>query len=264
MSIVACVKVQDGIALGCDSATQITGRGPDKRIGVLKVYQNANKLFPFKKLPVGILTYGMGNIGPRSMRTLLRSFEAKSEFSSQHEYTVSNIANELLQYIKGIYEEEYKGVEAEQQPMVGMYVAGYSSNADIGEEWEFVVPRDTEAKLVRPVDRYGASWRGVQLPFTRLYFGYDPRAFQDLQNSGINVSQIKTAFDKYAARVIYDGMPVQDAINFVKFILYTTIGLNSFEIGAPSCAEPIQIAVIDEKKFQWVYEPPLTSEEGTK
>ncbi len=254
MSIVACVKVQDGIALGCDSATRITGKGDDNKIGVLKVYQNAKKLFPFKELPVGILTYGIGNIGHRSMRTLLRSFEKKNEFSSQHEYTVNKIANELLIYIKGIYEEEFKGVEPEQQLMVGMYVAGYSSNADIGEEWEFVVPRDTEAKLVRQLDKYGASWRGVQLPFTRLYFGYDPRAFQDLQNSEINVGQIKTAFDKYTSKVIYDGMPLKDAINFVKFILHTTIGLNSFEIGAPSCAEPIQIAVIDEKEFQWVYE----------
>ena len=37
MSIVACVKVQDGIALGCDSATQISGRDPQGNIGVLKV-----------------------------------------------------------------------------------------------------------------------------------------------------------------------------------------------------------------------------------
>ena len=54
---------------------------------------------------------------------------------------------------------------------------------------------------------------------------------------------------------MYDGMPVQDAINFVKFILKTTIDYVSFEIGPPSCSEPIQTSVINEEGFNWVMEP---------
>ena len=37
MSITACVKVYDGIALGSDSATQVTGRDPQGNISVLKI-----------------------------------------------------------------------------------------------------------------------------------------------------------------------------------------------------------------------------------
>jgi len=38
MRILACMKVLDAIVLGCDSATQITGKDPSGNIGVLKVY----------------------------------------------------------------------------------------------------------------------------------------------------------------------------------------------------------------------------------
>lgn len=57
----------------------------------------------------------------------------------------------------------------------------------------------------------------------------------------------------------YDGMAVKDALNLAKFILHTTIILSSFEIGAPSCSEPIQTAVIDESSFEWIDKPTLKS-----
>jgi hypothetical protein len=64
---------------------------------------------------------------------------------------------------------------------------------------------------------------------------------------------------RYESPVIYDGMPVQDAINFVVFILQTTIGLATFESGVPSCGGPSQIAtVLPEDGFQWVKEPALS------
>ena len=59
MSIIACVKVHDGIAMGSDSATQITGKNRQGNIGVLKTYKNAKKIFDFQELPIGILTCGI-------------------------------------------------------------------------------------------------------------------------------------------------------------------------------------------------------------
>ena len=100
---------------------------------------------------------------------------------------------------------------------------------------------------VRERDVFGSSWRGIAMPFTRLYFGLDPRAKKDLIDSGFDAQKLEQIMDNYQAKVIYDGMPVKDAVEFVKFILRTTIGLSSFEIGAPSCSEPICIAKISQK-----------------
>lgn len=255
MSIVACVKVQDGIVLGCDSATQILGRDPKGNISVLKVYQNARKLFRFQELPVAILTYGMGNIGPKSVRTVLREFAGT--YQPDQVYAVQKIADELSQYLNGIHQEEYKDLTPDQRPKLGIFMAGYSHSKSLGEEWEFIIPECIEPKLVRPKNKFGAAWRGVAIPFTRLYFGYDPRIKKDLETVDVNLEKINHICEKYQTHVIYDGMPVKDAVNFVKFILRTTIDFASFEIGPQSCSEPIQIAVIDEKEFKWVIKPTL-------
>ncbi len=257
MSIVACVKVQDGIALGCDSATQISGKDSQGNIGVLKIYENARKLFRFQKLPVGILSYGIGNIGPKSIQTILREFN-KEYSPDQGNYTVEEISNQVLKFIGELYNEAFASQPLEKQPVLGIYVAGYSAGKPLGEEWEFRIPTDKEARQVRPDENTGASWRGVQAPFTRLYFGYDPRAINDLVKSGFDEEVVRNAFKAYQASVIYDGMPVKDAVNLIKFILRTTIGLNSFEVGAPSCSEPIQVAVINAVDgFNWTTDRPI-------
>lgn len=257
MTIVASVKVQDGIALGCDSATQISGRDSKGKIGVLKVYQNAKKLFQFGDLPLGFLTYGIGNIGKKSIRTIIREFEKGYDFSSNKACQVKDVAEELFSFIHNAYEKEYPKLDKKKQPALGFLIAGYSSNSSLGEEWEFVIPVQQEIKLVRPKEQFGASWRGIAVPFTRLYHGFDPRAINDLQKSGVNSNTIKRLKETYGAKIIYDGMPVKDALNLVEFILRTTIGLSSFEIGAPLCSEPVQIAVIEEDGFNWIKKPTL-------
>jgi hypothetical protein len=259
MSIVACVKVYDGIALGADSATQITGRDPHGNINVLKVYQNATKIFQFQDAPVGILTYGIGNIGEKSIETLLREYninhkiEAGNFSSNDKQYTVQNISQGLLQYFRGLYEQQFTAIPQEQKPILGLYIAGYSENESLGEEFEFVIPKDGTHKVVRPPGQFGASWRGISVPFSRLYFGIDPRVEERFTQMGRQdvipiINQLKNEF---SSKVIYNGMPIFDAIKFVEFILLTTIKLAYFEIGAPSCSEPIDLAVIKDGKFTW-------------
>lgn len=262
MSIVACVKVQDGIALGCDSATQISGMDQHGNIGILKVYQNAIKLFHLPNLPVGILSYGIGNIEKKSIRTLIREFSKEKTYSPKEKFTISGIANDLLVHTRSHYSQEFRALPDPQKPSLGMFVAGYSFGQSLGEEWEFVLPADNEARVVRPPEQFGSSWRGMSLPFTRLYFGKDPRGIKEIESLGVSSEKIDQVFAKYRGAVIYDGMPVKDAVNFVRFILKTTIGFTSFEIGPPSCSEPIHVAVIDpEKGFKWVDKPLLWQKE---
>jgi len=51
MSIIASVKVNDGIVLAADSTTQLHGVDAQGNVGVVKLYHNARKLFQLGELP---------------------------------------------------------------------------------------------------------------------------------------------------------------------------------------------------------------------
>jgi hypothetical protein len=108
----------------------------------------------------------------------------------------------------------------------------------------------------------GASWRGIQIPFTRLFFGVDPRIEQILTQVGMNQAQIGAFRDsvntQLRSSVAFDGMPLQDALGFCRFIIEVTIGLSTYEMGVPTCGGRINIAVITHSAgFQWISEPRL-------
>ena len=57
MTIVASVKVRDGLVLGTDSMTQISAPTPEGEIQILKAYSNARKLFQIKDAPIGVMLH---------------------------------------------------------------------------------------------------------------------------------------------------------------------------------------------------------------
>ncbi len=252
MTICASVKVRDGLVLGTDSMTQIWGQDEAGRPGLIKAYGHARKLFQVGQLPIAVMTYGIGNLGPRSIQGLVR------EFSSKHfdKVDVKSVSQELYEFFGRTYHDQFR--DKPGGPL-GFFVAGYSPTQAFPEEWEFQLPQDHEIHPVRPIDLFGASWRGITVPFTRLYKGYDPRMIEDLKKMSVSEEVIQKIVQGYELPVVYDGMPVQDAINFAVFILQTTIGVATFELGVPSCGGPLQIAtILPEAGFQWIREPSLS------
>lgn len=249
MTICASVKVRDGLVLGTDSMTQIWGQNEQtgQRLPI-KNYANARKLFRIAGLNIGAMTYGIGNLGPRSVYGFVREFS--SDYTGKPD--VQSVTQALYEFISTAYREQFADTGS---PVLGFFIAGYSPSAAFPEEWEFQLPKDEEAHQVRPTEQFGASWRGTSIPFTRLHFGFDPRAMEELKQMEVE-ERVFEVLKKYASPIVYDGMPVQDAINFAVFILQTTIGLSTFELGTPSCGGPLQVAmVLPETGFEWVKEP---------
>jgi hypothetical protein len=111
-------------------------------------------------------------------------------------------------------------------------------------------------QVVRKPDDFGANWRGIDLPFTRLHLGFDPRMLEQVAKLGVDAGALQKIAQQFASPVLFDAMPIQDTIDFAKHILRTTISVVSFEIGVPSCGEPLQLAVILRRTgFEWVEEP---------
>lgn len=221
----------------------------------LKAFGNARKLFEIRTKPlgVGVLSYGAGNIGARSVGSFIEEFAETVGAEAQ----ITDIAKGLRDHIRDGYQTQFGTLPPNQQPPIGFYVAGYSLDAHVGEELEFVFPQgDVVSPRQSPC---GASWRGVPIPFVRLYAGVDPRLFGILQGLGIAPDVIARAQQeaaKLVSPIAFDGMPVQDAIGFCKFILETTIGVCTYELGVPSCGGPLQLAVITKRDgFVWVTRP---------
>lgn len=256
MTIVASVKVRDGLILGTDSMTQIsasTEQGPQ----LLKSYSNARKLFQIGKR-IAVATYGLGNIGNRSIESLVFDFSQTPEAEVD---SVQEIAGRLYNFVRGQYEAQFAGAPADQQQAVGFYVAGYSAGEPFPVEFEFLLPRDAGPIAARPADAFGASWRGIDAPFTRLYKGFDPYVLPArLEAKGLSQEDIQEVFDATGLEtwVIYDGMPLQDAVNFAVWILDTTIGWATFQVGVASCGRPLQVATIGaDTGFRWVAQPQI-------
>ena len=101
MTICVSVKVRDGIVLGTDSMTQIIGQLPDGNLAPVKNYSNARKLFKIGDLPIGIMTYGVGNVGPRSIQSLVLEFSKKYNGDPK----VEEVGNGLFEYFQAAYDE---------------------------------------------------------------------------------------------------------------------------------------------------------------
>ncbi len=143
---------------------------------------------------------------------------------------------------------------------MGFLIAGYEPKQPLGDEYEFLLPAGT-VKAVRLNTQMGASWRGIDRPFSRLMFGIDPALRRELPASGIPQNIIDTLFqpERWSLKMIFDAMPIQDAINYCEFILNTTIGATEFEVGAPACGGPLQVAVVRPGNlgFRWIAAPEL-------
>jgi hypothetical protein len=263
MSIVACVKVYDGIVIGAESMSQLFGQTPapaGQQLGqsqFVKAFSNARKVFQIRKLRFGVLAYGAGNIGNRSVESFLDEFNERSDLENEN---AEVIATKLLEFMRGPYNAAFGQAPQQQRPMMGLYLAGFSPKHHLGSEWEFQFPIDAKPRIARPDDQLGASWRGIVLPFARLHSGMDARILDSLRSQGIDPSILRTIQDtanSFISPWVFDGMPLKDAIGFCKFILETTINTSAYESGVPTCGGPLHIAIITRQHFKWIMPPDL-------
>lgn len=259
MSIVACVKVYDGIVLGAESMSQLWGQSTPGQPQFVKAYSNAKKLFNIGSYPFGVVSYGAGNIGTRSIESFMYEFNETLSSDPLPTPTGEAIATRLINFMRSPYDTAFGQLPIDQRPVLGFYLAGYSPSRHVGTEWEFVFPKDAQPHQPRLDDQFGSSWRGVSVPFYRLFFGIDPRLIEALRTQGIPddvLNVIQQTANQFVSRIAFDGMPIQDAIGFCKFILETTIGQSTYEVGVPSCGGPLHIAVITRRDgFDWITQP---------
>ncbi len=271
MSVVIVVKVSEGLVLAADSAATLTGRvrTPDGNFeeGVLQTFYNAKKLLQIgTDIPIGVLTWGQAYIGVRTIESLVREWEYNSGWQSlevfreknqDQQYSVKACANELFKHLKKAHQEEFGKIDIEQQPGLGMIVAGYSEEGFFPEVWRFVIPFDEKISNQRPdmngKPNFGASWFGITEPIIRLHFGRDEGVIQILSEKfDISKEELHDALRSLEYQVPFAQMPLQDAIEYANYMLNVVIGRFRFVIGPELCGGQIDIAAITQREFNWI------------
>ncbi len=279
MTICVSVKVSEGLVLAADSTAAVQGivRDPSGQntAGILKTYDNVRKLSHIKDYPIGTLSWGTALIGARSVESLIKEYEYSlpsmqeehekrrgARITSQKEeppftYSVREIASGLMAHISNSYRVEFDNFPEAQKPPLGVLVSGYSSGQFFPEQWRIDLRQPNELVELRPDQNgkpnFGANWFGLTDAINRLHKGVEDGAILKLaERLQVPSEEALKFFAEFEYPVVFDGMPLQDAIDYAAYLVNVVIGRFRFVIGAPLCGGEIDAAVITPNAFTWV------------
>lgn len=283
MTIAICLKVGDGVVLGTDSASSLIG--DNERY--FNVYSSAEKTTNLVKgLPIGMMSYGLGGLLGRSIGSLARDLRHRLQgddpgfkgwWLDPESYTIGEVARRVKGFF---YDELYRkefgppalpgddggdgaggsdqapGAAVPRFPSLGFIVAGYSASEAYPEVWEIEVGSD--GRCAEPQRLYNANragvvdfW-GISEALNRLVYGWSAEAHERMMASGLESGAATDLLVSYAD-LAHPAMPMQDAIDLVRYLADVTVGYVRFKAGAPTVAGPIDIAAITRHQgFKWV------------
>jgi hypothetical protein len=272
MTIAVSLKVHEGVVLASDSASTLAQRQPDGAISVANVYYNVNKIANLVKgLPLGVMTWGSGSIGPESISTLFkdvrqmltgeRSGPGGADWRvDSADYAVSDVADRVREFI---YREKYFAAfdGNSQVPDLGLVVAGYSTDGPYAEAFRIEMDGSGCPAPVRmwPEAECGFFVGGQPGAVVRLVHGVDPRVRDVLVDElGVSPEGADRAAavikEQLAVPLVQEPMPFQDALDLAEFFVDLTSRYTRFlPVGATTVGGPIEVAGITKHEgFKWV------------
>lgn len=260
MTIAISVKVSEGLVLAADSALTVEGqiakKGEPPRAGILQVYPHATKVTQIGSWPVGAINWGTGLIGSRTIGSLVDEYS--NVLPDVQHVTVEQIAKEVYEFMT----ERCLGALKEAGGHLGLQIAGFSPGAFFPEQYLLVLPAEQGPdgqgiSAVRPngpdgSPDFGANWYGLTEAIIRLVKGFEPQAIQSLTKAGVS-EQIAAKIRQFEYPVVFEAMPLQDAVDVAAWLADVVIGRFRFVVGTPRCVGPVDIATITRQNgFAWV------------
>lgn len=269
MTIAISIKVGEGLVYAADSASSFfdqTGPKPE----LIQSFNHARKLIQLEDYPIGILTFGLGSIGARNLESLVAEFENNltpvRALPIGAKWEVKQIAENLKTFIGGKYDAVFPAPPApaagavaapDTRPLMGIVIGGFSRDEFFPDEFLLSFPAGTvtQTRSATTID-FGALWWGVTAPILRLVLGFDPGLHQYFVDKGLDAAQSTNIVDevrnKFQWNIVFDGMPLQDAIDFGVYLANVTIGHSRFVVGPPVCGGHVDVATITHRGFSWV------------
>lgn len=278
MTVAVSCNLPEGVILGVDSAVTVN----DATGGVLKTYENAQKLFQLGTKPIGIAIFGIGSIGARNIGSYIKEFEVQNPNDVvKGDSTVGQVAEalraffiehyrkELIPLIEEANKKKFEEIPNEKKPILGLVVGGFSSHEYLSEVWQILVPindKPNSAQLCQGKGSFGSNWFALFDPIFRYTKGYDRNLINELfgyieKNILLNVppteqqkKEISGILAKYEYGVPFPAMPMDEGVAYVKFLVEMVVNHHRFAVGAPIVGGKARIGLVTYKgeKFQFI------------
>jgi len=269
MSVAISCNLSDGVILGVDSAVTLPGPG-----GILKVYENAEKLFQLGTKHIGVATYGLGGLRDRTIGSYLREFEIldPGQVIGRFPSKVPDIAEELRKFFADVYwktivpeleqatRKKFDELPMEERPVVGLVVGGFSDGEYLSEVWSVLIPvhsAPNSAVRVRGQGEFGTNWFAIFEPIRRYVKGFDPALLKELLDYFRNLRKqdfTQQEFDemmrivgKYEYLIPFQAMPIKEGVEHVRFLVEVVINHHRYATGAPVVGGKPRIGLVTYK-----------------
>jgi hypothetical protein len=274
LTVAISCNLSDGVILGVDSA--VTLPSPT---GVVKVYEEGEKLFQLGTRPIGVATYGLGGILNRTIGSYLREFEVTNPnnvLSTNNSLDV--VVEELRSFFHSIYmatiapaiatqlKVPVEKVPPDKLPIIGFVIGGFSSGSYLSEVWSFVTPVHSTPKSAtqnRKQGDFGTNWFSLYEPIQRYIKGYSQALLDDVVGffikrgstpSPLTPVEQKTLADilaKHEYQIPYVAMPIREGLEHVRFLVSMVINHYRFATGAPVVGGKVNIGLVTYKGEQF-------------
>lgn len=244
MSLVVATYVPEGIVMASDSRQSVTisGKSPDgKEFNVETVNSDAvTKTFLLEKQKVGISNFGQDLLGGVPMASHIKRF---SEEVLKDTDDVESIARKLVDFIA----KEFGKVDC------GFHICGYKKDGKVSVPYIFychVGRNEVSRKNLKPDNSlaYGVTWSGQADVISGLI---TPIVVADQTGTQKVLRQ--------SAPIIWDAMPLQDAIDFSEFAIKTTIDTIRFQARPKNVGGPVDVLVITSNEAKFIKNKALTA-----
>jgi hypothetical protein len=284
VTLCIAVTTSDGLVMGADSTTYVVDP-----IAVPTTYANADKIFQLLDFPLAVMTHGLGDLGRRTVASLINEWnEANTSNYAHKSYRVEQVAHDLTDWFferHQVHLDELhrrakdEGTEFKPaQYRTGLIVGGYQPNSFSPYlYYRENPPRDDGEDTIRIVREHegpngslgpdpGVDWWGLEKSMSRLVKGFDAEMFSQLREHGfftLPEGKDEKEFWEIVVRhtwpVAFEGMPLQDAVNFTEYLLRVGSGYEQFKAGMALIGGDIDIAVVGRTGLHWKSQKPLTS-----
>ena len=239
MSFVITVYVPSGIVMASDSRQSVTIQKKDnvteKKYPVVQTISSdfVYKTHLLSKQQVGISIFGESILGKITAESHLKTFEEENLTERDNAETISQ---KLLDFFKKKFPEAN----------TSFHIAGYRKKDKISVPYVYHcnIKRNELKRLNIAADQktvlYGTSWGGEGDVIAEIL---QPAWMKIADGSLKQISK---------PPIIWDAMPLQDAIDFAVFAVKTTIDTIRFQARPKTVGGPIDVLTLTYEGSQWI------------
>jgi len=265
MTLTISLKVPDGLVLAAESLQTLQGTITAKgELGVkcpkcqeeFKISDmplppiripsgsspTANKIYEItKRVPnLGVAISGAAFLQGQTVESHMRGFEGQKVVGNE---TIQEISQKLLDYFQSIVSKEIDVTKLPDgtPPLIGFQVAGFERDNTEGKI--YLVETGKNPKVIPQNEekgRFGCTCAG------------DGRVVAKLWKEDPSIA---------IARPNYGFMTLQDAVDYVMFLIRTTISYQTFATMIPTCGGEIDVMTITYNKgIEWIQKKKIHGE----